>query len=182
MYCNLFKSIGQTPDTFYFDHFELRDLKLYYKGKDTSLRTREGKLRSVSEIVDTLGKNKLCNLGFAIPENGKVTARQAVMLNRVEEELPSTADIAKADDIELQEIRKNTVRSTEDLIAQLERLLHYQLQHPLCELSGLEKELRSIRGLLRVEMAKKVQLQQCIEKEMCKISEIKNNPEYNNGI
>ena len=29
---------------------------------------------------------------------GKVTAQEAVMLNRVEEELPSVSDVAKADD------------------------------------------------------------------------------------
>ena len=32
------------------------------------------------------------------------------MLNRVEEELPSTSDVAKADDIELQEIMENTAK------------------------------------------------------------------------
>ena len=40
------------------------------------------------------------------------------MLNSVEEGLPSISDVAKADDIELQEITKNAARSTEDLIAQ----------------------------------------------------------------
>ena len=35
---------------------------------------------------------------------GKVTARQAVMLNKAAEELPSESDITGADDIELQEI------------------------------------------------------------------------------
>ena len=35
---------------------------------------------------------------------GKLTARQAVMLNKAVEELPSESDITKADDIELQEM------------------------------------------------------------------------------
>ena len=35
---------------------------------------------------------------------GKLTARQAVMLNKAAEELPSEPDITKADDIDLQEI------------------------------------------------------------------------------
>ena len=35
---------------------------------------------------------------------GKITARQAVMLNKAAEELPSESDITGADDIELQEI------------------------------------------------------------------------------
>ena len=54
-------------------------------------------------LADILGKGGLHNLGFDIPR-GKVTARQAVMLNKAAEELPSESDITKADDIELQEI------------------------------------------------------------------------------
>ena len=34
--------------------------------------------------------------------------------------MPSMPDVAKADDIELQEITENAARSTENLIAQLE--------------------------------------------------------------
>ena len=67
------------------------------------------------------------------------------MPNRVKEKLPSASDITKADDIELQEIAK----STEDLIAQGQETL------PMCELLGLDKQLRSIRGLLKVEVAKR---------------------------
>ena len=58
--------------------------------------------------MSILGKNKLHNMGFNIP-SGKVMARQAVLLNRMEEELPSESDIAKADDIELQEITEKTL-------------------------------------------------------------------------
>ena len=54
-------------------------------------------------LVDILGKNRLHILGFIIPV-GKVTAQQAVMLNKAAEELPSASDITKVDDIELQEI------------------------------------------------------------------------------
>ena len=46
---------------------------------------------------------------------GKVTARQATMLNKVEEEIHSASDVDKAGDVELQEIAK----STEDLIFQI---------------------------------------------------------------
>ena len=42
-------------------------------------------------------------MGFNIPV-GRITARQAVMLNKAAEELPSESDITGADDIELQEI------------------------------------------------------------------------------
>ena len=63
----------------------------------------EGKLRSVGMIADILGKNRLRRLGFNIPV-GKITARQAVMLNKAAEELSFESDITGADDIELQEI------------------------------------------------------------------------------
>ena len=65
--------------------------------------TTEGKLKSVGMIADILGKNRLCRLDFNISV-GKVTARQAVMLNKAAEKLPSESDITGADDIELQEI------------------------------------------------------------------------------
>ena len=65
-------------------------------------------------------------------------------------ELPSSSEIAKADTIELEEI----VKSTEDL-----------LEYPLRELLGLDKQLRSIRGSLKVEVAKKVELEERITKE-----------------
>ena len=63
----------------------------------------------------------------------------------MEEELPSASDVAKADDKELQEIIKNTVRSMDNLIKQFDDLLGDSLEHPLCELLDLEKEIRSIR-------------------------------------
>ena len=42
--------------------------------------------------------------------------------------------------------------------------------------------LRSIQGLLKVETARKIQLEECIEREMHKLSEIENNPEYDDSI
>ena len=86
---------------------------------------------------------------------GKLTARQAVMLNKAAEELPSESDITKADDIELQEIVKkasgiisqikDTQTDTDDLV-----------EHPLRELLGLDKQLRSTRGSPKVEVAKRL--------------------------
>ena len=128
------------------------------------------KLKSVGVIAEILGKEGLRDLGFDIPR-GKVMARQAIMLNRMEEELPSMSDIAKVDNIELQEITENTVRSMKDLIAQFE----WQETLPMCELQCLIEQLRSIRGLLKVEVAKKVQLEERIEREKRKLAEIRDN-------
>ena len=112
--------------------------------------------------MSILKKNRLCKLGFDIPW-GKVAAQQAVMLNKAEEGLPSTSGIAKVDDIELQEITENGARSTKNLIKQLESEFSEDL--PMRKLLGLDKQLRSITGLPKMEMAEKVQLEERIEKE-----------------
>ena len=92
-------------------------------------------------------------MGINIPV-GKLTARQAVMLNKAAEKLPSESDITKADDIELQEIAEKAsgiISQIKDVQTDTEDLF----EHPLCELLGLDKQLRSIRGSLKVEVAKK---------------------------
>ena len=101
-----------------------------------------------------MGKGGLRNLGFYIPR-GKVTARQVVMLNKAAEELPSESDMTKADDIELQEI----VEKASGIISQIKDVqtdTEDLFEHPLHELLGLDKQLRSIRGSLKVEVAKRL--------------------------
>ena len=115
--------------------------------------TTKGKLKSVGMLSDILGKGGLRNLGFDIPR-GKVTARQAVMLNKAAEELPSASDITKVDDIELQEIAEKA----SDLIFQIKDVqtdTDDLFEHPLRELPGLDIQLQSIRGSLKVEVAKR---------------------------
>ena len=139
MYRKLSESIGQNPEKFHYDYFEISEGRLYYENMNNSLMTKDGILRSASEIASILGKNRLCSLVFDIPR-GKVTAQQAVMLNK--EEMPSMSDIANADDTELQEITETVARSMENLIAQLEGESSEDL--PKCELLGLNKHLSSI--------------------------------------
>ena len=102
LYKKLSKNIGETPELFHYDYFKLEDGELYYRGNRKPLTT-EGKLKSVGMLADILGKSRLRRLGFNIPV-GKVTAQQAVMLNKAQEELPSESDTTGEDDIELQEI------------------------------------------------------------------------------
>ena len=71
--------------------------------------------------------------------------------------MPSKSDIAKVDDIELQEFMENAVRNMENLIAQLKG--ESSKDFPMWELLGHDKQLRSIKGLLKVKVAKKVQLE-----------------------
>ena len=79
-------------------------------------------------------------------------------------ELPSSSEIAKADDIELEEIAEKA----SDIISQIKDVqtdTDDLFEHPLQELLGLDKQLRSIRGSLKVEVAKNVQLAEHITKE-----------------
>ena len=120
-----------------------------------------------------LGKEGLHDLDFNVPK-GKVTSRQAVLLNKAEEELPSSSEITKADTIELEEITK----STENLISQINNQSQTDdlSEHPLRELLGLDAQLRSIKGSLKVEVAKKVQLEERIKKERRKLEEFREYP------
>ena len=93
-------------------------------------------------------------MGFNIPV-GSITAQQAAMLNKAAEELPSESDITKADDIELQEI----VEKASGIISQIKDVqtdTEDLFENPLHELLGLDKQLRTIRGSLKVEAAKRL--------------------------
>ena len=133
LYKKLSENIGETPELFHYDYFKLEGREVYYIGNRKPLTTEE-KLKLVGMSVDILGKNRLCRLGFNIPV-GRITAQQAVMLNKAAEELPSESDITGADDIELQEIAEKA--SIKDIQTDTEDLF----EHPLCELLGLDKQL-----------------------------------------
>ena len=106
---------------------------------------------------------------------GRITARQAVMLNKAAEELPSESDITKAVDIELQEIAEKAsgiISQIKDVETDTEDLF----EHTLPELLGLDKQVRSIRGSLKVEVTKKVELEEHITKECRKLEEFREYP------
>ena len=173
LYKKLSEKIGETPEEFHYDYFKAENGELYHRGSRKPLTTKDV-LKSVGILADILGKNRLRNLGFDIPRR-KVTARQAIMLNKASEELRSESDITKADDIELHEIAekasgiisqiKEVQTDTEDLF-----------EHPLRELLGLDKQLRSIKGSLKVGVAKKVELEEHIAKERQKLKEFREYP------
>ena len=146
LYKKISENIGETPEEFQYDYFKLKGGKLYYRGKRKPLTTK-GVLKLVGMLADILlGKGVLCNLGFGIPR-GKVTAQQAVMLNKAAEELLSESDITRVDGIELQEIAEKATKSTEDLISHLNDQQSQTddiFEHPLRELLGLDNQLRTI--------------------------------------
>ena len=106
-------------------------------------------LRGVGVLADRLGKEGLRDLGSDVPV-GKVTACQFMASYRGGSQLPSTSDITRADDIELQEIAEKASRSIENLKQQVQEEPTGDL--PMRELLGLDAQLRSIRGSLKVEV------------------------------
>ena len=180
---DIFRGSRSFPDDLHFDKFELRNDQLYYKEKDGKpLRTKEGNLRTVKELVKILGTNRLHDLGYNVPK-GQST-RDFIKMKRAKEKLPSASDITKADDIELIELSRESSRISEDLIMDMkDNQKQTDDSLPMRELLGLDAQLRSIRGSLKVEVAKQVQLEKHITKEQRKLERIREYPgEYNDGI
>ena len=146
---------------------------MYFKGRDRPL-TRKGRLKPYKSLIRILGKNRIYNLGFDLSE-WPLSRKQAVALNKAQEELPFASDIAKADDIELQKTAEKASKSREDIISQIKEVqtdTDELFEHPLRELLGLD----SIRGSLKVEVAKKVELEERIAKEHHKFEEFREYP------
>ena len=150
-----------------------KDRRLYYKGKP--LMNRNGELKMIGVIVDTLGIGGLQEIGYNI---SKSNLKPQFVLDLMEKQaqLPSIHEIAGMNEIELEEI----VKSTEDLIFQINSQSQTDelFEHPLCELLGMDKQLRSIRGSRKVDVAKKHELEECIAKEHRKLEEFETIPEF----
>ena len=151
---DIFRGSKSFPDDFHFDKFELRDDQLYYKKNDgKALTTKKGNLRTVKELVKILGIKELCNLGYNVPE--RQSALDFIKMKRTKEKLPSVSDITKVDDIVLIELSRESSRISEDLIMDMkDTQTQTDDSLPIRELLGLDKQLRSIHGLLKVEVAK----------------------------
>ena len=102
------------------------DGRLYHKEKP--LMNRNGELKMVGIIADTLGIRGLREMGYNIT---KTNLKPQFVLDLLEKhaELPSSFEIAGADEIELEE----TVKSTEDLIFQINNQSQTDdlFEHPL---------------------------------------------------
>ena len=109
----------EAPGTINFHNFDLRNGQLYYKDNVNPLTTKKQTLRAVGVLADRLGKEGLRDLGFDVPV-GCITAHQFMASYRVGSQLPSTSDITRADDIELQEIVEKASRSMENLNQQVQ--------------------------------------------------------------
>ena len=168
LYKRLTGSDDEPLGTINFHNFDLRNGQLYDKDNVNPLTTKKQTLQGVGVLADRLGKEGLRDLGFDVPV-GRITARQFMASYRARSQLPSTSDITRADDIELQEIAEKVSRSIENLNQQVQEEPTEDL--PMRELLDLNTQLRSIQGSLKVEVAKKVQLEECIAKECHKLEE-----------
>ena len=131
------------------------------------------KLKTVGIIADTLEIRGRREMGYNITKTN-LKPRFFLDLMEKQAELSSSSEIAGADEIELEEIAK----STEDLIFKInhQSQTNELFEHPLRELLGLDKQLRSIRGSLKVEVVKKVQLEEHIAKERRKLKKFREYP------
>ena len=178
LYEILSEHFTKNQEVIYYDNFESIWGELYFKGRDEPL-TKKRRLKPYKSLIRILGKNRIYNLGLDISE-WPLSRKQAVSLNKAQEELLSASDITKADGIELQEIADKASKSTEDLIFQIKDVqtdTDDLFEHPLQELLGL-KQLRSIRGSLKAEVAKKVQLEECSRKSIESWRNFESIPEF----
>ena len=170
----------QFQKEYHYDMFEPRRGELYLRDKNVAL-TAGGKPRAFKTLENLLGQRRLYKMGFDITKR-KVTPQEAAMLNKTEEELPTASAIDRANDIEMQELTAKASESTKDLIKEIssDRGTQTGEDDPdmptMRELLGLDKELRTIRGSLKVEVAKKVKLEGHIKKELRKLEKFREYP------
>ena len=94
----------------------------------------------------------------------------------MKEKLPPESDITEADNKKAKKFARNVLRSIEKLNFQIQT--DESIENPLCELLGFDKELKKIRGQLKVSAAKKPNLKEKILEEKEKLAENENYPEY----
>ena len=194
LYDVIIEGIGKKPNAYHFDLFELRGNSLYCVGPKgdlyKKLTIRNGAIRNFGALLGELGMDGFIEMGFPMErgDRKKLTSRKSAMLRRTERELPSASDVTKADEIELKEITDKSITSMDDFIRELssDRGTQTGENDPdmptMRELQGLDKELRSIRGSLKVEAAKKVEIKQKLTQEYRKLEYVREHSNYDEGI
>ena len=120
LYETLSKLLPRNSEEIDFEKFEISCGELYYKHETSKTPlTSKGELKMAERVAEILRKRRLHEMGFDIPA-GPMSPQKYIVLNRLEEELPSVSDLDKVDDIELQEMGKNATRSIENLNQQFE--------------------------------------------------------------
>ena len=112
LYEILSENFTKNQGVIYYDDFESVCRELDFKGRDEPLM-KKGRLKPYKSLIRISGKDRIYNFGFNVSE-WPLSRKQAVALNKAQEELPSASDITKVDDIELQEIAEKASKSAED--------------------------------------------------------------------
>ena len=168
-----------------YDNFKLKaDGTLSYKYKTTViyLGNIDKGLKSLTEI-SKLGVNKLRSMGFTNITYEDIQPYQPRFKNareetrKLNEKLNESSKALKsssttdAEAIELMEMTSKDINGLEQETSFIEPSERDKLL-PLRELEGLDKQLRTIKGSLKVAIAKRVDLNARIEHEERKLSEV----------
>ena len=173
-----------------YDNFKLKaDGTLYYKYKKTViyLGNIDKGLKSLTEIR-RLGISKLRLMGFRnITDEDtnpyrpkyKVAREEVMKLNENLDERSKAIESSSATDaeaIEMIEVTSKDIDGLEQETSFIEPSERDKLL-PLRELEGLDKQLRTIKGSLKVAIAKRIDLEGRIKHEERKLNEIQD-PKY----
>ena len=172
-----------------YDSFDLDDnvnLTILHKNEVINLGNINAGLLSPSSMIQELGVHRLKSMGFTNitdedvrPYSSKYKdAREMVRkLNENLNERSKTIESSSTTDSEAIELMEMTSRDIDTTIRGVEQKMSFiepgerDKLLPLRELQGLDKELRTIRGSLKVAIAKHVDLKSRIEHEEKKLSE-----------
>ena len=114
----------------------------------------------------------------------KLNKKEAVALNNMDNNLPSTSEITQATAIEMKDIVESVIDNNEEFI---DSMKHYRETYGWMddsfgyaerEIRGFNKGLKTIRGSLRVAVGKMTETENHIKLEERKLQEIKNNQKY----
>ena len=170
----------EIPKTIRTDLFEIDGGELYYKDNNKPL-TKNGKFRAIKTIKEFLGKDRMREMGFNIPADSKVSARDATVLNEKYNELQSASQsVDNANDIELETIADSVQSSIEDLIHISKEIQTDGLfELPIRELLSLDREARTRSGHIKTLTTKMTTINEEIKEQQDKLDYIQNSTEYN---
>ena len=170
-----------------FDKIEFNDGDVLFeneRGERKSLLTSNGKWRSPKEYKKLFGVKFLRDIGFdpdSSKSANKIASKEAANLN---EELNAidTSNIQSTSGQKALEMLGDVSDKVSDAIEKIEQETSFidaderEQLLPLRELKGLDKQLKTISGSLKVSVAKSVELQEHINKEDQKLAEVEGVP------
>ena len=171
-----------------FVRIEFNDGDVLFKnerGEKKTLLKNNGEWRTAKSYASILGSKFLRDLGFdpkSSKSANKVASREAANLNKTLNAI-DTSNIQSTSGQKALEMLGNISGKVNDTIERIEQETSFidaserEQLLPLRELKGLDKQLRTISGSLKVSVAKSVELQERIRKENQKLAEVEDDPD-----